>query len=245
MANSAERKPYRKLTLVPTDALERLRAIRKSPSNLDPPPPISSDQTAEPTVNTSFISPPSPIPPNAENSETLADAAALFQFPFLDQEKANQLVSLIPKSSLRYRVRCLLECLVGKIRLNDNLHIVYDDLQIGSHLLDLARFSAMPALKKKSSPSGAQQRVGAGGGAELKQPADIRKFMKIMGQLGVPIYCVPRLYDYYHLIKEATTAAAPSNQLQEKPTSRKNTAAVFNGPEKIEQIKKPRFRWMR
>jgi len=82
------------------------------------------------------------------------------------QKSLTDLAIMLPKT-YRNKGYALLSCLDNHITLDDRFHVIYAD-EMGSHIVDLVRYSVTPAHLK------------------LSRPSDAKKFYELLKQLGIP-----------------------------------------------------------
>ncbi len=185
---SNEPTAFQKVTLVPTESLRRLRQHQTTTTSAEAPMADSEVAAAPERL------PPTPPPPPPL---TVADpviekeaGAELRTFKTLSQEQASRMLELLPKGPMQNRARVLLNYLIGRVHLNDNQHINYPDLMIGSNLFDLLRWTVLPLPPRGRSD-------------KSTQPLDVVHFATFLHKLGdVPRYGMPRLLQLFKLIDD-------------------------------------------
>lgn len=111
-------------------------------------------------------------PPEAPANHGPGTTVTLVEPPQHEKSDLAELAKLMPKS-YRGRATTLLRSLDGKVKLNDQQHVLYPpNDQLGSHILDLVKYFVA------TWPT--------------DRPIDAPKFAKLMTQAGVPAMAIAK-----------------------------------------------------
>jgi hypothetical protein len=130
--------PFQKISLVPTETIERLRRNKK----LEKQMLTEQESVADPIIESTA-------------------APKMAEFGTLTQEQALHIESLLPKGAVKNRAKVLLDRLIGRIRLTESQQIIYEDASIGSNLFDLVLWvcsaTSSKRLVNRTQPSDARK----------------------------------------------------------------------------------------
>jgi hypothetical protein len=200
---NSNKSTYQKLSLIPSDLLEKLRHQNPNVNLFD-----GSDNLNK---NLDFPNNVDFLKTNNNNKNTqintkMSNERILSQFPKLIAEDANRIVENLPQGAMRTRGLVLLQHLIGKVHLNEQQQIIYpDSLEVGSHLADLVIFAVqLPGLgilaDKSLSPRTATNTTTA---FKMQQPVDIWQFSRLARSLNVPSYSIPNLIAYRKRLRKS------------------------------------------
>lgn len=202
-AIDTQKKAYRKLTLVPNEVLERLKQQQQQQQNVLPQ---KETKMQEEVVLATPKEAAAALQPNASTTADPAEISrlnrlTLAQFRTVSTKDMNEIERQFPRgSSMRKCAKILMEHLVGRVHVNDQLHIIYPDLSVGSYLPELIRYSvSVPDSQQRSNGTnnGNVDIAAATTTTTIEdQPADVGKFAAFMQKLTIPATCIPNLMLY-------------------------------------------------